>query len=414
MANNTKKTTGASGTKKTTSTKTTKAKQSSSSKSSKKKVPTAFVIILAILFGIWFFGGKPTIVFTPDGVSIGLTEDPIIKHIPEFIAGEYPPKVQKEEDPAPAVPVKTAETPSQPAAETPAAAESQTKQTITPKTASKAGNGTTGSNPKLDQGNAENTPLYFGNPSDAVADTKYETNYLMVKPQYTLSYNNETLCPNWAAWHLSKDDIGSADRSNDFRPDEELPEGWYAVKKADYNYNVYGFDRGHVCPSADRTLTQNDNSMTFLMTNMVPQSPDNNRVVWNHFEAYERQLALDGNEIYIIAGPYGTGGTGAKGKFDTVDFTDKKTKKSYKMNVPASTWKVILVIPYGDNDLSRVDENAITIAINVPNDMGIAKNGDWEQYLTSIDAIEEMTGYDFFELLPDDVEAKLESRIYTK
>ena len=82
------------------------------------------------------------------------------------------------------------------------------------------------------------------------------------------------------------------------------------------------------------------------------------------------------------------------------------------MNVPSHTWKVVLGIPNGENDLSRVTKNAIIIAINVPNEMGMGKTGDWEQFITTVDEIEAMTGYDFFELLPDDVEDYLEAQKY--
>ena len=111
-------------------------------------------------------------------------------------------------------------------------------------------------NPAFDEGHEENTPLYFGNPSDASGDLEAEAvgqNYLMEKAQFSLSYNSETLNPAWVAWHLCSADLGEADRSDSFRPDAELPEGWYAVRKNDYKFPYYGFDRGHICPSADRT-----------------------------------------------------------------------------------------------------------------------------------------------------------------
>lgn len=364
-----------------------------------KKILSIIAGIAIVLFGIWYFFGKPVLVQSEEGsISLVQTEKPLAEQV---LKGEITleeamdPEFQSEKE-------NLAEEKKAPVSKTSSS------------TGVKSASGTSGSNAECDLGHEENSPLYIGNPSDATSDISNDENYLMVKPQFTLSYNTETMNPNWVAWHLSEDDFGDADRSNDFRADEELPEGWYGVKKADYNYNTYGFDRGHVCPSADRTKTQEDNSMTFLMTNMVPQSPDNNRVIWNHFEAYERDLVLEGNEMYIISGPYGTGGTGAKGSFDSIEFTDKKTKKSYSMNVPASTWKVIVVIPHGEDDISRIDENTTTIAINVPNSMGIAKDGDWEQYITTIDEIESLTGYDFFELLPDHIEDKIESSVYQK
>lgn len=400
METKTKK--NSSSTKKSTkksSTKASKGERSSRKSTKSKKIVSVLFGIAVVLFGLWYFFGKPMLVQKEDGgIAIEKTETPLAKKVLDGeISLEQALNPEIEEKEVVQEPEKK-----------------QTPAKTVSSTGVKSSSGTTGSNAECDSGNPENSPLFLGNPSDSTPNLSDDKNYLMVKPQFTLSYNTETLNPNWVAWHLSKDDIGEADRSNDFRPDEELPDEWYAVKKADYNYNTYGFDRGHVCPSADRTKTQDDNSMTFLMTNMVPQSPDNNRVVWNHFEAYERDLALQGNEIYIVSGPYGTGGTGAKGTFDSIEFTDKKTKKSYSMNVPASTWKVILIIPYGDDDFSRIDENATTIAINVPNGMGIAKDGDWEQYLTSIDEIESLTGYDFFELLPDSIEDKLEASVYQK
>lgn len=264
-----------------------------------------------------------------------------------------------------------------------------------------------------DLGYTEDNPLYLGNPSDAVAQISENANYLMEKDQYTVSYNSKLLIPNWVAWHLDSSDLGDADRSDDFRPDDDLPKDWYKVKKADYQYSEYGYDRGHVCPSADRTATLDDNSMTFLMTNMVPQTPDNNRVIWMHFENFERELVNQGNEVYIIAGPYGKGGTSAMGKFNEIPITTSDGAV-LKMRVPSYTWKVLIAIPEGEGDLSRIDKSATVIAINVPNKMGIAEKGDWEQYLCSVDDIEKLTGYDFFELLPDEVETTLESSVYVK
>ena len=390
------KKTGTSTEEKSSSTaKSTKAKSSKKGASKAKKLLTSILSILVVIIAAaWFFGGKPTVEIGAEGLTLVQTEDPIIYHIPEYLAGEYPPK-DSYSDINGTGEGNVNET-------APAAATAST---------SKSSSGTKGSDPKADTGHPENDPLYLGNPTDAYADTSKNTNYLMVKPQYTLSYNTETLCPNWVAWHLDVSNMGPADRMDDFRPDEDLPDGWYGVKKADYQYNKYGFDRGHVCPSADRTTTKEDNSMTFLMTNMVPQSPDNNRVIWMHFENYERELAKAGNELYIIAGPYGSGGTTSKGTFKEIPIT-LKNGETLNMNVPSSTWKVVIAIPEGTDDLNRITADATVIAINVPNEMGMGKTGDWEQFITTVDEIEAMTGYDFFELLPDSIENKLEAKKY--
>ena len=383
------------------------------SKGRAKKVLAVIVSVLVIIIALaWYFGGKPYVEFGAEGVSLVQTEEPLIVQIYEAIV---PPEEGEEEAGGEVLrqaqePQKQAQEPQKFVVPEPVDGQQQKQAQVQQ---SRGATGTSGSNPSADQGHPENDPLFFGNPTDAFTDTSLTVNYLMVKPQYTLSYNTSTLCPNWVAWHLDNENMGSADRMDDFRPDPDLPAGWYGIKKADYQYNKYGFDRGHVCPSADRTTTKEDNSMTFLMTNMVPQSPDNNRVIWMHFENFERELVKDGNEVYIIAGPYGTGGTSSKGTFDEIPVT-LKSGEILHMNVPAYTWKVLVAIPSGEGDLSRIDESATVIAINVPNKMGMQKTGDWEQFLCSVDDIEKQTGYDFFELLPDDIEDKLEAKVYAK
>jgi len=262
---------------------------------------------------------------------------------------------------------------------------------------------------ELDYGYEENTPLFFGNPSDSLSELESAENYLLEKKQFVVSYNAATLCPNWVGWHLSVSDLGDSGRSNKFVADSQLPDEFYGVTQSDYKFSMYGFDRGHICPSADRTATVEDNKVTFLMTNMVPQAPDNNRIVWVALESYERELALAGNEVYIFAGPVGTGGIGQKGQFDYIPVQlDDGT--NLMINVPAYTWKILLVLPEGDDDLNRIDENTTVIAVCVPNVQGCNKEGSWQQYKCSIDYIEELTGFDFWELLPDELEDKLEAK----
>ncbi|MBP3741643.1 MAG: DNA/RNA non-specific endonuclease [Treponema sp.] len=277
----------------------------------------------------------------------------------------------------------------------------------------------------------ENSPLYWGNPSEAISSLEEEgaaENFLMEKPQFTLSYNNKTHNPNWVAWHLCAEDLGDADRANNFRPDQTLPLGWYAVRKADYKFTAYGFDRGHLCPSADRTASEEDNSETFLMTNMVPQSPDNNRIVWVALEKYEREQVLAGREAYIFAGPVGRGGSGDRGYFEAIPLAGGPEQQvapaqqgapvqqgTMEIQVPSHTWKIILFLPQGENDFERAakENQSQVLAVNVPNIKGCAQNGSWQQYICTVNYIEEITGYDFFNLLPDELEEQIESSLFS-
>jgi DNA/RNA endonuclease G (NUC1) len=235
-------------------------------------------------------------------------------------------------------------------------------------------------------------PLLLGNPSNATADIADENNYLMVKPQYSLSYNRSRATANWVAWRLDTSWLGTADRQDDFRPDTDLPAGWYQVTSADYTGS--GYDRGHLTPSGDRTRSVVDNSATFLMTNIIPQLAANNQGAWNDFENYLRSVANAGNEIYIIAGVHGNAGTIAQGR----------------VVIPLSTWKVALVLPNGDNDLQRIGKSTRAIAIVVPNQPSLNQNAPWRTFRVTVDQVEALTGLNFFSKVPKITQELIERR----
>lgn len=241
--------------------------------------------------------------------------------------------------------------------------------------------------------------LVMGNPSGATTSTSNENNYLMSKYDYAQSYNRSRATCNWVSWHLSSAWIGSASRQDDFRADTTLPSGWYRVGGSAYSGS--GFDRGHMCPSADRTYSTSGNSQTFLMTNMVPQAPNNNQRAWANLENYCRKLASQGNELHIIAGRRGTGGTGSSGYRTTID--------SGRVSVPNRVWKVIVVLPNGTNDASRVTTSTRVIAVDMPNDQSVGSS--WGVYRVSVDSIEAATGYNFLSNVSTSVQATVESRV---
>jgi endonuclease G len=165
------------------------------------------------------------------------------------------------------------------------------------------------------------------------------------------------------------------------------------------DYTGSGFDRGHNCPSADRTGSVADNSATFLMSNMMPQAPNNNQQTWANLENYARTLVSAGNELYLICGSYGRGGTGSKGYATTL--------AGGKITVPAHCWKVLVVLPNGTNDLARITTKTRVIAIDTPNDNSLSTS--WATYRTTVDAIEAATGLDLLSALPASTQKTLEA-----
>ena len=222
--------------------------------------------------------------------------------------------------------------------------------------------------------------LVMGNPSNATADINVPSNYLMSKPEYTLSYNRDLGRPNWVSWHLTDGWIPAShpSRVDTFRPDPAVPADWYRVQSFDFSGS--GFDRGHMDPNADRESSVPVNQATFLMSNMVAQSPDNNQGPWADFENYLRSVVHGDptllKEIYIVSGPTGIGGIGSTGS-GTVN-----TIANRHVTVPAYTWKVALVLPDNgsEDDISRVNCSTTTIAVIMPNIQGIKAN-PWSTYL---------------------------------
>jgi len=222
-----------------------------------------------------------------------------------------------------------------------------------------------------------------------------KAHHLIERPQFVLSYSDTTKGANWVCWNLTKADIGSAKRQSSFEPDPLLPKSFAHVRHSDYTGS--GFDRGHMCSSKDRSDSDENNAATFFTTNIVPQAPKCNQGGWERFESHCRDLAQAGNVLYIVCGPHGEGGEGSNGRATVVG--------KAKVRVPASVWKVVLVLPGADAVPTR-DTKAL--AVWMPNDQSVPE--DWKPYKTTVADVEQRTGYTFFPLLPADVADAIKGR----
>ena len=237
---------------------------------------------------------------------------------------------------------------------------------------------------------AQQIYLALGNPSNATASDP--NNYLLTNNFMVISYNRDRGIPNWVAWRVSKADLGSLDREDAFRPDDRLPKGWTRITPSDYTGS--GFDRGHICPNADRYGSREAADSTFVMTNMTPQTGDLNRGPWQKLEAYIRSLVNRGSDVYIYAGVYG-----------------EKGKLKKKVTIPTNDWKIAVVVPAG-TPISAINENARVIAVDMPNVMGITSDG-WMIYRRTVRDIEKATGYNLLSTLPQNVQNALETKVDT-
>lgn len=262
-----------------------------------------------------------------------------------------------------------------------------------------AGRGTPEAGVDAPPAGGDNSNLLFGNPSGALASAAAAENYLIDQHYYVESYSMSRGIPNWVGWHLDVDNFnGAASRKDDFASFTGLPANWYQVQSNSYSGS--GFDRGHNCPSGDRTSSSTANSATFLMTNMIPQAPNNNQKTWESFESYLRSQALNGYEVYVIMGSYGVGGVGS------ASASVVNTINNGKVTVPSFVWKVAVLLPTGNNDLSRTTSTTRVIAINTPNNNNIGAS--WKNYIVSVRDIESATGYNLLSNLPQNIQDVIE------
>jgi DNA/RNA endonuclease G (NUC1) len=232
--------------------------------------------------------------------------------------------------------------------------------------------------------------MQLGNPSGATTDPNNHSHYLIQRTVEAIDYNDSNGEPNWASWDLTASDVGSAGRSS-FITDTTLPSGFYRVTTSDYTNS--GYDRGHNCPSADRTDNTTDNDLVFYMSNIMPQAPDNNQGPWEALETYCRTLASAGNELLIICGPSG--------------FNGSRIQPSNKVAIPGYTWKIIVVVPPGSGTAaSRITSSTRVITVKMPNVQGI-RSVNWTNYNTTPAQIQADTGYTFFTALDSTLAATL-------
>ncbi|MCZ4409595.1 DNA/RNA non-specific endonuclease [Cryomorphaceae bacterium 1068] len=221
-----------------------------------------------------------------------------------------------------------------------------------------------------------------------------EDGELVVHNAFALSYSEEHEMASWVA-HIILDDVadGRTTRTNDFRIDEMVSTGsseeadyFLKTKKADgeWDYDGYGFDRGHLAPSADFRWNQQALSESYFYSNMTPQHPDFNRGAWAQLESYIRDYAIENKvDLYIVTGPV------------LNEHLPKVERSVNGMSLPTHHYKVALDM-----------KNGKTIGFLMPNE---ACEKPIEAYALSINEIEETTGLNFFSGLPDEVEEEMEN-----
>lgn len=215
-----------------------------------------------------------------------------------------------------------------------------------------------------------------------VEDIEGISQQILQRTSYIVSYNAESKCPNWVAWHLlSEHTTGDVGRmGNAFHEDLDVP----APRAINADYKNSGYSRGHMCPAGDNKWDRDAMYETFLLSNVCPQNANLNSGLWNQIEISCRRWADKYGDLYIICGPM---------------YFQSQERRYIGMNdvaVPDAFFKVVL-------------------CLNQPKAIGfICRNTDGnkqkDMYVNSLEQVERLTGLRFFPLLDPNIRKLVESQ----
>ena len=200
----------------------------------------------------------------------------------------------------------------------------------------------------------------------------------------------------WVAHIITPDVInGVVFRTNDFRPDTLVTSGtaveadyFLSAMKPDSSlvYDGFGYDRGHLAPSADFRWSQKALSESYLYSNMSPQVADFNRGAWGDLEDAVRGYLYRNptTHLYVLSGPV------LKPGLPVIE------RSINKVSIPETYWKVIYD-PAKNEAIGFVMPNR---KIEEP----ILK------FAVSVDEVEKLTGLDFFSNVNPAIQQKMEAK----
>ena len=199
---------------------------------------------------------------------------------------------------------------------------------------------------------------------------------------YSLSYNEKYEQSEWVAYHLKKEHTAYNDFKRPYFEEDPMVKSQSASWK---NYKKSGYDKGHLCPAADRRFLKAAHDETFLTSNVTPQKHSFNAGIWNDLEKKIRYKLNKEKDLFIVTGP--------------VIGSSKKTIGFENVAVPNHFFKIIL--KYTDNGSPRM------VGFLIPHD---TNSRNLKEFILPVDKIESLVGIDFFPELPDVLEDKLEAK----
>lgn len=203
---------------------------------------------------------------------------------------------------------------------------------------------------------------------------------------FTVSFNPETLQPNWVSYTLTAEQVEQTKHTPKipryFMPDPNLN----LPQATNEDYSGSGWVRGHMARRQDMKWSEQAVKESDYFTNICPQNKEMNNGVWHQIENLARRLAVRYDSVMIVCGPV----------FTT---SSPQTFGAHKVCIPDCYFKAFLINHAGVFH---------TIAFLCPNNADVVTI---DSVVNSVNIVESVSGLDLFEFLDDHVEEKVESQV---
>jgi endonuclease G len=207
---------------------------------------------------------------------------------------------------------------------------------------------------------------------------------ILDRGEFIIGWSDSLRHPLWCAYHVIKDSSHIERERPNFTRDKQVP-----LCPGPKDYYKSGYDRGHMAPNhaiASR-YGASQQKQSFLMSNVVPQTPQLNRGVWRVLEHRIADLwTARYGEIWVVVG--------------CVPSRDGEKIPGTDIDVPSAFYQVII---------AQEGLDIRMLATYFPADT--QWNAWAARHIVSVDELEEITGLDFNSELPDFIERPLEAEL---
>lgn len=221
---------------------------------------------------------------------------------------------------------------------------------------------------------------------------------------YTVLFDQDKYAPLWVAYamHSTKWKKILSGRSGSWGTDPAI--GLTQQSGLDNAQDV-GYSRGHMVSSGERQTTANQNEQTFYYSNQAPQWQNSfNSGIWSSLEGDIIDNAPSGRDtLYIVTGVLYEG-TVSNGVVTSATVPTLPSG-SYNVPIPSHFYKCLMKCRFNAQGEMTAASGCAYIFTNEAH-----VNGTYSSGITSIDAIEARSGFDFFANVPSGLQATAEAQ----